>query len=85
MVAVATLARYEKSVPFSLIYLVDDAGTTARLVACSGVDPSDAQTCPPAIDLTGPDTSTWPLGEAMRRDGIVEIERLDRHLWRVPP
>jgi PAS domain S-box-containing protein len=36
-VAAETLARYARSVPFSLIYLIDESRTVARLAASSGV------------------------------------------------
>ncbi len=83
-VAAATLARYAKSVPFSLIYLIDESRTVAHLAACSGVDPSDAQAAPPAIalDVTA---ATWPLAQALRSEGLVRVERLDRVVARVPP
>ncbi len=83
-VAVSTLARYARSVPFSLIYLVEDDGRTARLAARSGVDPADTDACPPTIDLTT-DTAIWPLRRAMQSDAIVEINDLRRRLRHVPP
>jgi PAS domain S-box-containing protein len=82
-VAAATLGRYAKSVPFSLIYLIDETRRTARLAACSNVETGDEQAAPASIDLAtshGP----WPLGEAHARNALMHVEGLATRLQRVP-
>jgi PAS domain S-box-containing protein len=84
-VAAATLARYARSVPFSLVYLIDETGRTAHLAAHSGIDGDDARTAPATIDLERDDATAWPLREALREKGVVVVDELDRLLARVPP
>jgi PAS domain S-box-containing protein len=84
-VAVETLARYERSVPFSLIYLLDESRTTARLAASSGLEGTDVALAPRSVDLTRENGDPWPLGEALRREQLVLIDDLDVRLTHVPP
>jgi len=83
-VAAATLARYTLSVPFSLIYLIDESRGVARLAASSGIDPGDPQSCPAAIELDRDSAAPWPLREALRGKGPRLVGSLDRLLARVP-
>ncbi len=83
-VAAATLARYSLSVPFSLIYLVDESRTSARLAAWSGIDPADPQASPAVVDLEGDRGAAWPLREALRGKAALPVPSLDRLLERVP-
>jgi PAS domain S-box-containing protein len=83
-VAAATIARYDRSVPFSLIYLIDEATGTARLAGSSGIDPADRQAAPPEIALSGPPTSPWPLHESLRTGSLVHVNDLERVLTHVP-
>ncbi len=83
-VAAATLARYAKSVPFSLIYLIDDSRTAARLAAGFGIDANDVQASPATIDIHATIDSPWPLREALRTESPVHVKSLERILTRVP-
>jgi PAS domain S-box-containing protein len=83
-VAAATIARYVKSVPFALIYLVDETRNGARLAASFGVDVHDEQVCPLAVDLTGAAACAWPLHEALRAESLIRVEGLERVLACVP-
>jgi PAS domain S-box-containing protein len=79
-VAAATLARYAKSVPFSLIYLIDESGTAARLAACSGIDPSEARAEILTDELEPKAGAPIPLG-ALRHI----LSRLPVGPWPEPP
>ena len=82
--AAATLTRSPRSVPFSLIYLIDESRSTAVLAACSGVDGGDAAACPPRVPLDR-DTGPWPLRAALKAKRLVRLDALERVLERVPP
>jgi len=79
--AAETIARYSRSVPFALIYVLD-AGHRAHLAAQTGIDAGNAQAMPPAIDLErdGP----WPMREALITGGLVRVEDLESVLDAVP-
>ncbi len=83
-VAAATIARYAKSVPFALIYLLEESRNTARLSASYGVDPEDVRVAAPVVDIrdgSGP----WPLREALLTGSPVRVERLGDVIERIPP
>ncbi len=87
-VAAATMARYERSVPFSLIYLIDDARKFARLAATSGLRAQDALLAPATIELDAAPGAPWPLREALERDALVHMPHLERPPagpWPEPP
>jgi PAS domain S-box-containing protein len=83
-VAALTLARYAKSVPFALIYLVDETRTVARLAATHGVDLGDEGVCPGTVSLDAGATGPWPFRAALDAQSLVRVERLDTVLARVP-
>jgi PAS domain S-box-containing protein len=83
-VAALTLERYAKSVPFSLVYLIDESRTSAHLAASSGVDADDAPIAPGTIELEADDSAVWPLREALRTKRAVALDDLARRLPRVP-
>jgi PAS domain S-box-containing protein len=73
----AALARNIHDVPFSLIYLLDDPRTPARLLGSSGFS-------------APPDAATWPLGRVISSRRPLLLEELqDRALpsprWPEPP
>ncbi len=80
------LAKTPKDVPFSLIYLFDRDGRTARLVAATGLP--EAELAPlgvlPVSDKGG-DDRPWRLGEAVVAEAIITIDDLPARLSRVPP
>jgi PAS domain S-box-containing protein len=80
--AAATLAESPTSVPFSMIYLVDESVSEARLAASSGV-PAESQAAFRSIALAA--ESPWRLGEARRAEGLVVIDAIDRIFPRLPP
>jgi len=82
-VAASTLARYARSVPFSLIYLIDETKGVARLAACSGIDLRDPSSAPPTVDLTRP-SGPWPLYEALQAEAPLRVADLASVLTNVP-
>ncbi len=82
------LGASPQDLPFSLVYLLDDQGTTAHLAGSSGFDgPHPA--APERLDASG-DTTPWPLAEAAAgRATLVDLaerfERLPTGAWDAPP
>jgi hypothetical protein len=83
-VAAATLERFSRSVPFSLIYLIDETGSTARLAAASGVDLGDPAGCPQRSisPATGP--GPWRVREALADHRTLHIPDLSAVVERIP-
>jgi signal transduction histidine kinase/DNA-binding response OmpR family regulator len=68
--AIETLAPFEYDLPFLLVYALDEAVGTYRLLGHHGVAP--ASTVSPvalAVDATAP----WPMVDAVRSPGVVEL------------
>lgn len=59
--AAVQLGGNPRSLPFTLTYLFDDDGTTARLAATSGIEPGHPA-APAVLDAAGPD-GLWPAAE----------------------
>jgi signal transduction histidine kinase/DNA-binding response OmpR family regulator len=75
-VAVRTLARHNKDVPFALLYLIDPDGRHARLAGTAGIDPGQAAS-PEVVSLDHDDTGQgWPFAMAFREQGLVEVADL---------
>ena len=69
--AAGTLATNAKDVPFSLLYLIEPDGNSARLAASSGITDASENFSPSIIDLEANNTS-WPLGP-VRASGHMQI------------
>ena len=83
-VAVQTLARHSKDVPFALLYLVDPDGAHARLAGAAGTEPGQgASPQVVSLDPAGTDQG-WPLAVAFRGHGIVEVTNLSSRFDAVP-
>jgi hypothetical protein len=83
-VAVQTLARHSKDVPFALLYLVDLDGAHARLAGAAGTEPGQgASPQVVSLDPAGTDPG-WPLAVAFRGHGIVEVTNLSSRFDAVP-
>ena len=83
-VAVQTLARHSKDVPFALLYLVDPDGAHARLAGAAGTEPGQgASPQVVSLDPAGTDPG-WPLAVAFRGHGIVEVTNLSSRFDAVP-
>ncbi len=85
------LDGYAIDMPFSLIYLLDKDGKTARLAGRSGL-PAASQAAPVKVDLTAANEKGWPLSGVAASGTMALVERLQglfgdisaRH-WPDPP
>jgi signal transduction histidine kinase len=83
-VAVRTLARHSKDVPFALLYLVDPDGRHARLAGSAGIEPGKAAS-PQVVSLDQDGTEQgWPFAMAFREQGLVEVAGLALRFDAVP-
>lgn len=85
-----TLAEHPEDLPFTLLYLLDEAGQRATLSGLSGVKPG-TKASPPIVDLNDP-AALWPFGEVVARGHVIEVNDLLRRfgalpggLWPEPP
>lgn len=65
--AAQVFEQHRQDVPFSLIYLVDQCGESARLVASTGVDPTGPNS-PREINLKDDAEGFWPVGALLRTE-----------------
>src|SRR6202012_2905074 len=83
-VAMQTLGRRRKEIPFALLYLVDAGGKQARLAGTAGIEPGQSAS-PSVIPLNPAEVSAgWPLGAAMRGFGMIEVADLASRFDEVP-
>jgi PAS domain S-box-containing protein len=86
LAAAAMLAESARDVPFALIYLLEDEGRAARLMAAAGFP--EGEVAPAGlVRLAGEESRAcpWPLAEAVRTEATVTLEDLPARLARVPP
>lgn len=82
--AAEALARHGQDVPFALIYLLERNAEKARLVSASGVDSNDPG-CQKEIDVAGGGgAEIWPVAQALAREEIQLVERLQGKFAQVP-
>ena len=75
-----------EDVPFALLYLIDESGTSARLAGAAGVA-AGLTVSPPLIDLAqnaDPDHE-WPFGDVLREGTSRVVEKLASRFGDVPP
>jgi PAS domain S-box-containing protein len=86
LAACEMLVRSPKDVPFAQIYLLEDEGRAARLVAAGGFPDAEAG-APALVRLDGGTSGNcpWPLAEAARTQEAVVIPDLAARLESVPP
>jgi signal transduction histidine kinase len=78
------LAVNPGDVPFSLLYLLDDDATRARLVASSGFARED-DAGPNTVDLTSSaDDSDWPMKRVLDSGSAESIRELSNRFPRLP-
>jgi PAS domain S-box-containing protein len=66
------LAGNRHDLPFTLIYMLDAGGASARLAGATGL-PDGSPAAPERVDLTAPDAdAVWPLG-GVRETGHAEV------------
>jgi PAS domain S-box-containing protein len=79
--AVRRLENNKRSLPFALVYLLDDDGQTARLVGSAGM--SAGHPAATATIVTGDPAAVWPLQQAA--DGrAVTVDDLDARFTELP-
>ncbi len=78
--AIRTLAKNSNDLPFTLLYLLNEQGTQARLVGCTGLadDTQGNPVSPLTVALAGEDVcaSSWPLKEVVVSGKAVSIEQI---------
>ena len=72
--AAQTLSEFDLDLPFTLFYLLDSEGMTARLTARSGSLPESIAIS--AIDLQAQRPAVWPLFDVVGTNGAVHIQDL---------
>lgn len=89
--AMATLGNNAADVPFALLYLLNQAGTEAHLVATTGLEPGTTAS-PKKVELFDTGERPWPLAEVAHtpqtqriRDVIERVGQLKVGLWPDPP
>jgi PAS domain S-box-containing protein len=80
--AAEMLSQNGADVPFALLYLVEDDGAWARLLASTGLE-RDPRVTPARIDLTDGDGG-WALGEAARSGSHLVLSDLKQRFGRLP-
>jgi signal transduction histidine kinase/DNA-binding response OmpR family regulator len=79
--AAEVLAQATADLPFSMIYLVDERGQHARLMATSGIERSHPA-CAAEIELTAVN-QVWPLSQALREKGAL-IDKPNQRFGALP-
>jgi signal transduction histidine kinase/DNA-binding response OmpR family regulator len=77
------LAQAQADVPFALIYLAGEPGTTARLAGAVGL-PAGHRALVDAVELAGSAGAGWPLDQAAQRDVEIDLERLAARVGPLP-
>jgi signal transduction histidine kinase len=82
MLAAETLSDYQLDLPFVLLYLFDDLGEEARLVAAT-VLPQGSVASPALVRLARPKGSSWPLGEVASSGRTQHVPDLEARFGRL--
>ena len=77
MLAAESLGKNTYDVPFCALYLSDEHGSAARLIASSGL-PASSPAAPAIIPIDA--ASHWPLAEASSSKRVVELDGLRARL-----
>jgi PAS domain S-box-containing protein len=81
-IAVDTLARYSKDVPFVFVYLLAENRESAHLACGTG---TGEPICPPTISLAAPATDQiWPVAKLLETSEIQLVHDLQKRFGRVP-
>ncbi len=86
--AAGHLAGNQRSLPFALVYLFDEDGTTARLAGASGIQEGE-RAAPAVLDVGDPD-AVWPVaalaaGESVLLEDLDRLGPLPTGAWDEPP
>lgn len=81
--ALRSLAKAQRDLPFSLIYLLDSNGRTLNKVRCAGIA-WEHPAAPDRVSLDVPEGSIWQLSAAIERGEPVLIDNLHEHVTDLP-
>jgi PAS domain S-box-containing protein len=82
--AADTLANNRIDIPFALLYLLDQGGETARLMAATGLAP-ETPASPTVIELAGSDQANkWPLSEVAQTQQLHVVEDIPERFGGLP-
>src|SRR5205823_3168435 len=73
--AAKTLSEFGLDIPFALFYLVESDEKQVRLVSQTAPVPECIAI--PAMKLTGPQSSAWPITETVRSNAAVHVSDLE--------
>lgn len=77
------LGKYNVDIPFALLYLVEEKGAKANLVATAGLDNYEGPGKIQCIDLQNT-LGTWPLGNIKAAEGLYVLDNLDKIIGPMP-
>ncbi len=84
----ACLAAYDRDLPFSLLYLLEPDGRTARLALTTGTLPEGggaaAALCPATLTCDDDGAQPWPAAAVFGRDEAVRLDRLPAAVAALP-
>jgi signal transduction histidine kinase/DNA-binding response OmpR family regulator/GAF domain-containing protein len=78
-----TLASNVADIPFSLLYLLDDDGQSARRVAMSGFA-GESEAAPLRIDSTSTESSAWPIRKVLDGGTAELVTDLEKRFGPLP-
>jgi PAS domain S-box-containing protein len=81
--AAAVLSKYRLDIPFGLVYLLDDDGSSATLAASLHLEPG-SDVAPQRIRLQADEHSPWPLPEVLSKGEPLILSSLSAPLDNLP-
>ena len=81
----AVFDKNQSDLPFALLYLLDDAGHTARLACSVGFKDGDTKLAPAELDLgADPSALAWPIRSALDGAAPMVLESIVERLGPLP-
>jgi PAS domain S-box-containing protein len=81
--AAACFASARRDLPFSLIYLLEEDGTTLRRVVVDGIEPSHPA-APEFLDTSDSSEALWPVREVLETGESVLVDNLSARFSDLP-
>ena len=81
--ATKVLSNYSLDIPFALIYLIDEEGSSARLAASLHID-AESKAAPDRISLRDNEQTPWPVREVLSSGEPQPIRNLRPPLGKLP-
>ena len=82
-ISAEVLAENRHDLPFALLYLLSWDHEEARLVSSVGLNPGEVAS-PRTVDLRQPDSSGWPLADAVSTNSVQCVEGLQKKFGCLP-